>query len=146
MRNNVGNEVSRMSFVSFSGSSINYSKDPKNSDFDLSDSDLILDARLSIKKEQPTKVAIIKKFKHLFDCDDEKAREILEANKALMKFSMTQVSSLELLSLFAIILMPCLSKQITNQIEYLFQRKVSIKSILDNSWLLCLSPSEYFPL
>lgn len=118
--NNAGNVVSRMGFVSFSGSSTNF-KDAKvkNSDFDLSDTDLLLDVKVSVKNDQPTKTAIIKKFKHIFDCDEEKARDILESNKALLKFNMSQI---------------------TNQIEYLFERKVSIKSILENSWLLCLSP------
>lgn len=60
-------------------------------------------------------------FMHLFDCDFREANKLIIKHRNLAKVPLHHVSS---------------------NIEFLYDKKVSAKNIMDNGWLLGVTPSE----
>ena len=91
-------------------------------DFDISD-DLMnsFDTQI-LKRDNATKQLLTLKFKHFFDCTEAEAKVILASNLNLLKLPLSKI---------------------TGNIEYLFERNVSPKSILENPFLLGMSTSKY---
>lgn len=96
------------------------SNDDQN--FDISD-DLMnnFDTQV-LKRDNATKQLLTLKFKHFFDCTEKEAKEILAANLNLLKLPLSKI---------------------TGNIEYLFEKNVSPKSILENPFLLGMTPSKH---
>lgn len=69
-----------------------------------------------------SRTKLIEKFKECFECSDEQAETLTENNKQLMLVTLSKV---------------------TENIEILFKNKVTVRTILDNSWLLSLPKGEF---
>lgn len=91
-------------------------------DFDISD-DLMnsFDTQV-LKRDNATRQLLTMKFKHFFDCTDAEAKVILTENLNLLKLPLSKI---------------------TGNIEYLFERNVSPKSIIENPFLLAMTTSKH---
>lgn len=92
-------------------------------DFDISEELTEPFNRSLIKVETVNRLTLIHKFKHIFNCNEQQARKIVDTNKSITKMSMAKLNS---------------------NIDLLFLKKVTNKCILENSWVLCTSPSKFF--
>lgn len=110
--------------ASFSGTSVEYEKIPKRVSVDYDISDDFLDSyefKHDLNLDFPSKSALVTKLKLYLDCDEEKARKIVESHKRLMKLSV---------------------RQLTVRIEQLFQMNISPRTIRENPWMLVLNLSK----
>ena len=94
-------------------------------DFDISEELTEPFNKNVIKVETVNRLTLMHKFKHIFNCNEQQAMKILDSNKSIMKMSMAKLNS---------------------NIDLLFLKKITNKCILENSWILCTSPSKFFGL
>lgn len=79
------------------------------------------DDEFKVSSSKATRKILVQKFKHFFNCSEERAISVTQENKQLMQ-------------------MP--AQKVTEKIEILFEHNVSAKTILENPWLLTL-PNKY---
>lgn len=90
-------------------------------DFDISEEFTEPFRKNLFKAERVNRLTLIHKFKHIFNCNDEHAKRILDTNKSIIKMPMSKLN---------------------NNIDLLFLKKITNKCILENSFLLCTNPSK----
>lgn len=103
--------------------------------FDFSDGAVKKEKQRSrtVKEEEEIKMRpnhagrknLISTFKYYFDCTEDQAKQLTVDNKKLMIMTLPNI---------------------TKKIEIFLQNKVTVKSILENSWLLEIPTSKNFSL
>lgn len=103
----------------------------KKEDDDLSD-DLIIIANISKETKQELNNKKIKtllahvnlthKFKHFLNCSEDEATKMIHQNKRLLDLDLATVGQM---------------------IEFIFEQNISIRSIINNPWILSMDKREY---